>query len=238
MPVYVFAISSENDSNFEAPGFDGAKIRRVVFEDLCTWVCDFNGTQIRPQRKHLQVHHTSVDALMAEMTVLPMAFGMIAETDDDVRHFMESSYPALMAQIERLKDAVEIGVKVRVGAPNLFEFMVARSPELQTIRDNLSSRPLSREEQIEVGRMVANAIGHMRELHTQTLEKGLLEVSRDARRLDVRDDHETVNLAFLVPRPEIVNFEQRVEAVARILDDECIVKITGALAPYSFVTMG
>ena len=121
--------------------------------------------KLRPERRRLAAHHEVLKRLMNEHTVLPMAFGLIAESDDDVRQILRLNRKAFVGQLDRVRGKVEMGVRVAWDVPNIFELFVTMHEELRALRDQMfrGGRLPSQDEKIELGRLFDRLLAADRE---------------------------------------------------------------------------
>ena len=104
-------------------------------------VSDLPDKKVRPERRRLAAHHEVLRRLMADHTVLPMAFGLIADGPESVHRILRLNRDVFDEQLERLRGKVEMGLRVNWDVPNIFEYIVASHPELAALsRPDLSRR--------------------------------------------------------------------------------------------------
>ena len=101
---YVYAVTEARDRALQPPLYevDRGRLAAVVADHATP----------EPTPDSLWRHEEIVEALMAEGPVLPMRFG---STTDDVAALLDRRHDALLAGLEQVRGAVELGVRV-VGA--------------------------------------------------------------------------------------------------------------------------
>src|SRR5690348_15449687 len=87
--TYVYCVGSaeafaDTHDLFTAEGVGGG-VRVVTYNGLAAVVGDSLRRHFELNREHLLAHHRVLDEAMARSTVLPVAFGTVAEGDHDVR---------------------------------------------------------------------------------------------------------------------------------------------------------
>src|SRR5205814_5184023 len=65
-----------------------------------------------PTRENALAHEHAIETVMREFTVIPMSFGTIFRTEDDVVEFLKDTSDALQDVLRKLKDKIEFGLKV------------------------------------------------------------------------------------------------------------------------------
>ena len=100
--------------------------------------------------------------------MLPMAFGIIAEAPKPSRRSCPATTTAFLKQLQRVAGMVEMGLRVSLDVPNIFEYFVNTHPELRAARDRFlgPNRNPSQEDKIELGRLFDRLLNEDREAYT------------------------------------------------------------------------
>ncbi len=236
--LYLYAIAETNALDEDGKtGVKEAPIRTVSDEDLAAVVSSAPDGKLRPRRRNLKAHHDLLKALMEETTVLPMAFGVIAEGgEEQVRSFLRQHYGTLRAQLDRVHGHAEVGLRVKWNVDDIFEHFVDQYDELRELRDAVFSgdgEP-SRQEKIRVGEEFEALLQDVRAAHRSTVEAHLETACRAIEADDPKDETEVMNLACLVPKDGVSNFEDAVVSAAEEFSDAFTFTYTDPMAPYSF----
>lgn len=237
-PTYLYAIADADAvSPEDETGVQGAPVRTLQEGDLAAVVSPAPDGQLRPRRSNLKGHHDLLKDLTEETTVLPMAFGVVAEGPQQVRTFLQEHRGTLQAQLDRVRDHVEIGLRVQWNVDDIFEYFVERHEELRELRDAVfagEGEP-SRQQKIQVGEEFEALLQSERDRHRDRIEKHLRDACRAIEADDPKDEHEVVNLACLVPRSGGEEaFEEALMAAAQEFSDDFTFTYTDPMAPYSF----
>ena len=216
-------------------GIDGGELTAVV-SDVPT------REELRPERRLLAAHQRVLDRVIdASPAVLPVAFGTVADSSAGVRELLDRYQEDFSQQIERIEGKVEMGVRLTYHAsnPNLFEFLVASSPELLAERDRVtrSGRELTREEKIDLGQQVDAVLGSKREEYAERLVQALGDLGIDSKLNPLRNESELVNLAVLVPKDRRAEFDAAIQSAASLFPDSFVIEQVGPFPPYDFVEM-
>jgi Gas vesicle synthesis protein GvpL/GvpF len=114
---------------------------------------------------------------------------------------------------------------------------VRERPELAELRESLRGRPgpATYYERIRLGELVANAVAGKRE-EISGLVAGTLGRFAAATKLgDPLHEQMLANVAFLVDRSRLPEFDAAVDALDRELDEHVRLRYTGPLPPHNFV---
>ena len=227
----------------ELSGVEDGKVYGIEGGGLTAVVSDVpTREELRPERRLLAAHQRVLDHVTdTSPTVLPVAFGTVAESGAGVRELLDRYQEDFSQQMKRVEGKIEMGVRLtyRASKPNLFEFLIASSPELRAERDRAaeSGRELTREEKIDLGQKVDAVLGSMRDEYAEKLVQALGDFGIDSKRNPLRNESELVDLAVLVPRDKREEFEAALEAAAALFPDTFVLEQVGPFPPYDFVDM-
>ena len=218
-------------------GIDGAAVYAVSQGPVAAVVSDITEKRIRPERKNLVAHHAVVKRLMEDTTILPVAFGTIADSPKAVREILKENSDAFVEQLDRVRGKVEMGLRVAWDVPNIFEYIVNRHPELAALRDSVlgKQRGPSQEDKIELGRLFDRLLSQDRERHTEAVVEVLAPHCVDIKQNQPREEREVMHLACLVDRDAQKGFEDGVFEAAKLFDNNFAFDFNGPWAPHHFV---
>jgi hypothetical protein len=218
-------------------GVDGAEVYSMGDGRVSAVVSDLPDRKVRPERRKLAAHHEVLKKLMASRTVLPMAFGLIADGPESVKRILRLNAPVFADQIRRLEGKVEMGLRVAWDVPNIFEYALTIHPELSELRDQIfrGGREPSQDDKIEVGRTFDRLMTEDRENHTDRVSQVLQAHCSEIKVNKIRNDREVLNLACLVDRDKMKDFEAGVIEAARSFDNHFAFDFNGPWPAHNFV---
>jgi hypothetical protein len=246
--TYLYAVvSGLSDTDFGPLGLFDSQVYTVAIANgggqLIAVVSDIpTREELRPERKHLAAHQRVVrKAIDGSRVVLPVSFGTVAESADGIRGLLTRYQADLSEQMRRVEGKVEMAARTYYKAerPSVFDFFVARSPELAEARDRLagSGRVPTRDEKIELGQAFERALSGARDDYARALESELQPYCAELKRSPVRNEQDLVRLACLVPKEKQGEFQSALERSARAMPDEFGVEENGPLPPYDFIDL-
>jgi hypothetical protein len=238
---YLYAIIPEGvDLKFGEIGIDGGKVYLITDDHVSAVVSDFKNGKIRPERRHLAAHQAVLKSIMKEESPLPISFGMIAGSTEEIRRILSLNWKSFADQLKRVHGKVEMGVRVVWDVPNIFEYFVNIHKELRETRDKLfgGSRNPTQDDKIEVGRLFEWLLKDDRENLTQRVEEGLESTCFEITRLPPRNEKDVMNLACLVARERVEkDFEAAICEIAQNFDNNFTFDFNGPWAPHNFVNV-
>lgn len=238
MSRYLYAvIGGGEEKSFGPIGIDGTTVYAIVQGELSAVVSDVPNEKVRPERRKLAAHHEVLKRLAQEHALLPMTFGIIAESPSTVRRLLSGNQARLAEQLRLVAGKIEMGLRVHWDVANIFEYFVARFPELRAFRDRLfrADGGPSQDERIELGRFFERLLTRSRQEYTERVLAFLRTSCADIKINDLRHEKEVMNLACLVGREAQKDFEQAVCAAAKGFDNHYAFDISGPWPPHHFV---
>lgn len=235
---YLYAVCRPGVGSLGTCGIGASEVYPIVEGDVGAVVSDVaEGTRLRPERRNLAAHQGVLKRLVVTSSVLPVAFGVVADSELDVRRILTRNQKTLLAELHHVDGKVEMGLRVSWEVPNIFEYFVIRHEELLEARERLygDCREPSQDEKIEMGRLFDRLLNEDRDEDTEKVEAVLSPIASELKRGRVRSEREVMNLACLVQREELATFEAAVLASAQLFDDSYSFDYNGPWAPHSFV---
>ncbi len=238
MGKYLYAIvAGSGDRTYGPIGINGGVVHTLSHGSVAAVVSDITEKRIRPERKNLAAHNAVVKRLMEDTTILPVAFGTLADSPLAVRNILKKHSAAFVEQLDRVRGKVEMGLRVTWDVPNIFEYFVNRHRELAELRDSVlgKQRGPSQEDKIELGRRFDRLLTQERERHTEAVVEVLAPHCVDIEQNQPREEREVMHLACLVDRDAQKGFEDGVFEAAKLFDNNFAFDFNGPWAPHHFV---
>jgi hypothetical protein len=236
--IYVYAITDRPQAALPSQlGLHDAGLDKVIWRDVVAVVSTFDGAKLSRSGDELWRHEAVVEALMCDRAVLPVRFGTLLPSRQDVGDMVCRAYRTLVEDIERVRGRVEIGVRFLTATAFAAEGGAAagRRVESVTMPGNgpgavyLMAR-LAKERELR------NRQHAKLSLVWQAYER-LARQANASRLDDEADDRHGTSAAFLVPRDRMASFRDTVSDVAKA-HPELALLCTGPWPPYSFVSAG
>jgi hypothetical protein len=238
MGVYVYAIGRSGEG--DAPPLKGVfdePVYRIEAGSLSAAVSQCPVAVVRAERRHLAATHATLAALSARSDALPLAFGAVVASENELLRFLDDHREALEAQLRRIAGAVEMSLRLTLEAADPVAYLVARTPALRAARERVfhGRQPPSRDDKIRLGQMFDEALRDYREAHTARVVGDLRAACVEVVALPTRGEREVANLAALAPRGAIDRFEAAVNASAAGVDEAIAFAVGGPWPAHNFV---
>src|SRR5437764_7441692 len=192
-----------------------------------------------PTRENALAHEHVTETVMKANTIIPMSFGTVFRTDDDIREVLKSIHSSLKDVLKQMAGKVEFGLKVTWDRDRVVEELKRENEEIHRFQHELTRKHLQSTyfARMQLGRMIDKALSEraadvVREIY-DTL-RGVCVASRDNKPIG---DKMIMNAAFLIQKDKESEFDAAVNAVAQKFGDRLNFKYTGPWPPYNFVNI-
>ena len=228
------------ESSFEPTpglrGLRGAPVTVITFADIAAVVSQHPVQRLMPARSNVEPHHRVVRQVSGERTLVPAAFGHVGDSDADILAVLRANHRDIRAEIDRLAQKCEMGIKVSWNVDNIFNFMVRTNRELRQFRDRVfRGREPSMNDKLQVGATFEATLAHERERLTALVLGAVKPVIRDVFHTPPRQEKTACELALLIDRARMAEFEEALRHMATLFDANFTIEYTGPWPPYSFV---
>ena len=239
MMSYVYAVTDRpNEPLPQQLGLGDEVLARVVFSDIGAVVSVHDGSHVTAAADKVWRHEQVAESLMSAHAVLPMRYGTLLASLDEVEGMLRRGYPKFVEDLARVRDHVEVGIR----------FMVLREPAAISATGGnsqlLQSDALAQSATAPGTAYLRTKLTkehERRDRHRADLElvrktyRILAEHAAAAKLDDDRGDAPAVSAAFLVHRGGLAAFKK---LVARLADADLDLALlcTGPWPAYSFVS--
>lgn len=243
--VYVYGIlpgDVELESETTGVGDPPAPVRLVKYRDIAALVSDVDVAKPLGTPQDLLAHEDLLDASAAEVAVLPMKFGAVVASEDAVTaELLEPHYDGFRAALEELEGFAEYVVKGRYVEQAILAEILAENPAAADLAAQATSAGAdllaSREQQIQLGEIIGQAVEVKREQDTRVLGDALAgQVSASVVR-PPSHELDAVHAAFLIEASAEQRLQQALTKLAADWDGRVELQLIGPLAAYDFVGM-
>ena len=237
---YVYCIIRSDQSLTFGPigiGEEPAPVYTVRCDDLSAVVSDAPLGVLDPTRDNVLAHQRVNETVMSEHTVLPMSFGTVFKTRDDVTAFLKSAYRAFSDVLDKMENKLEFGLKVLWDRDAVIREIEVEDEDIHRLKNEIAAQKGSTYfARMQYGRLIDAALQAKSERYVSEIFDRLRDVSVAARANKPIGDRMILNAAFLVSRASEDAFDQRVKELGAN-HDKLTFKYTGPWPPYNFVNI-
>lgn len=237
---YVYCIvRSEHPLSFGPIGIgeEPSPVYTVRCDDLSAIVSDAPLGVFDPTRDNVLAHQRVNETVMREHTVLPMSFGTVFKTRDDVATFLKSAYRAFSDVLDKMENKLEFGLKVIWDREAVIRAIEEEDEDIHRLKNEIAAQKGSTYfARMQYGRLIDSALQSRLERYVSEIFDRLRNVSVAARANKPIGDRMILNAAFLVTRDTEDVFDARVKELGAT-HDKLTFKYTGPWPPYNFVNI-
>jgi hypothetical protein len=236
MAVHIYGVvSAATRLPGPLPGRREAPVRLVVHGDLAAVVSEIDA-DARLRRDDLLAHARVLESLVEDSTVLPMRFGVIVETDEEVAHnVLEAGEDRLTALLSSFDGLVQLTVKAYHDQDRALRHLFRERPELRELRDQAAAGRASYHSQLTLGEAIARALDELASDDAAMVYDELAGLAEHIVSSEVNAKDQILDAALLVQRGARTKTDEGVTRLRRTLPDRVRLRYIGPLPPYSFV---
>jgi hypothetical protein len=237
---YVYCIIKSDRPLYFGPlglGLEPAEVHTVIYRDLAAVVSSTPMVVQDPTRENVLAHQRVNETVMREHTVIPMSFGTVFKTADDIVELLRSAYEAFTDVLNKMQDKFEFGLKVLWDRDQTIRDIEHEDEDIRRLKGEISSQAGSTYfARMQYGRLIDQALQLRSERYVAEIFGALRDVSVASRSNKPIGDRMIMNAAFLVARDMEQAFDARVKEIGSRYE-KLTFKYTGPWPPYNFVNI-
>jgi hypothetical protein len=235
--VYVYGVLRASElGSVSVAGVEGSEVRGVEHGGLAALTSRVTGGALAAARE-VRAHWRVLDEASKNATVLPVRFGTVLESDDDVRaRLLEPNADNLAALLEEVAGCVQLTVKGDYKEEALMREVIRGSPAVAELRERIRRVPdaAGYYDRIRLGELVAAEVAGRRADDTRQALETLRPHAVAAKEEAPTHPNAAFNLAFLIEREKEPAFSKSVGDLVDELGGRVDLRYVGPLPPYSF----
>ena len=237
---YVYCVIEAPDPLRFGPigiGAHPSDVYTVHFKNLAAVVSDAPLEVLDSTREHVLAHERVNETVMREHTVIPMSFGTIFKTREDIVELLRSAAEAFGDVLNKMQNKLEFGLKVLWDRDQVIREVEAEDEDISRLKKEISGQKgPTYFARMQYGRLVDAALQARSERYVAGILDQLRDVSVASRVNKPIGDKMIMNAAFLISRDREAAFDSKVKSIASQFD-KLTFKYTGPWPPYNFVNI-
>lgn len=238
---YIYGIIKETQKRkFTIHGVDNQEVYSINYKNIAAIVSDTEAVETDPTRKNVLSHAAVQETLLKEYDLLPMRFGMIADSDNEVKSLLARSYEGFINELNRLSGKIEVELKIFWDQETMMKELESKNNELTKLKAKLSISKSPAEIQsllVEAGKQVENLAKSWKATYALGVYDSLRELSAEALINEPVGVKNILNASFLIDRSKEGQFKEEIYKLDSKYQNKLIFKYVGPLPPYSFVNL-
>ena len=237
---YVYCIIESGDPLKFGPigiGADPSDVYTVHYKNLAAVVSDAPLEVLDSTRENVLAHERVNETVMREHTVIPMSFGTIFKTREDIVELLRSAAEAFGDVLNKMQNKLEFGLKVLWDRDQAIREVENEDEDISRLKKEISGQKgPTYFARMQYGRLIDSALQARSERYVAEILEQLREVSVASRINKPIGDKMIMNAAFLIARDQETAFDGKVKSIASRFD-KLTFKYTGPWPPYNFVNI-
>lgn len=240
---YIYCIIGTNqERNFGPSGIGdrGDDVLTIGYDSLSMVVSNHPVTKLVVNRENMLAHERVIEEVMKEFTVLPVRFGTIAVSADEIRNLLDRRYMEFKNLLRDMDHKVELGVKALwKDMKCIFGEIVDENEDISRCRGEIrnESGSVNVKARMEIGTMVQSALEMKKEKESGRLLDVLRRISFDHRLNRTVGDEMFMNASFLVTKGREKEFDTIMDDLSEAERDRTRFLYAGPLPAYNFVNL-
>jgi|KBSSwiStaDraftv2_1062776.scaffolds.fasta_scaffold03397_9 hypothetical protein len=237
---YVYCIIKATDvQRFGSIGLgtEPGEVYTVHYKDIAAVTSDPPTEVPDATRENVLAHERVNEAVMRSYTVIPMSFGTVFKTREDIVELLRGAYEAFTDVLGKMEDKLEYGLKLLWDRDVAVREVEKDDEEVRRLKSEISAqRGSTYFARMQYGRLLEAALQTRSERYVNEIFAQLRDVSVASRANKPIGDRMIMNAAFLVSRDEEGAFDARVKELGSQYD-KLTFRYTGPWPPYNFVNI-
>lgn len=237
---YVYCIVKSTDAlRFGAIGLgaEPGEVHTVHYKDIAAVTSDTPTEVPDATRENVLAHERVNEAVMRSHTVIPMSFGTVFKTREDIVELLRGAYEAFIDVLGKMEDKLEYGLKLLWDRDVAVREVEKDDEEVRRLKSEISAQKGSTYfARMQYGRLLEAALQTRSERYVNDIFAQLRDVSVASRANKPIGDRMIMNAAFLVARDQEGAFDARVKELGSAYD-KLTFRYTGPWPPYNFVNI-
>jgi hypothetical protein len=218
-------------------GAEAGEVYTVHYKDIAAVTSDTPTEVPDATRENVLAHERVNEAVMQSHTVIPMSFGTVFKTRDDIVELLRGAYEAFIDVLGKMEDKLEFGLKLLWDREVAVREVEKDDEEVRRLKTEISSQKGSTYfARMQYGRLLEAALQTRSERYVNEISAQLRDVSVASRTNKPIGDRMIMNAAFLVSREQEAEFDARVKELGSRYD-KLTFRYTGPWPPYNFVNI-
>ena len=240
---YIYCIiETKQERNFGPIGIGqrGDEVLTIGYDDLSMVVSSYHLTKITINKENMLAHQKVTEEVMKEFdSVLPVRFGTIASTADEIRNLLDRRYREFKIALNDMQHKVELGVKgIWTDMQGIFDEIVKENKTIRDLKEALEKEgDKNTQAKMGLGRMVKHALEKKKEKQAEEIASKLRRTAYNYKLNATAGDEMFMNAAFLLDKGREKEFDNIMDDLSKDYKDRIKFMYAGPLPVFNFVNI-
>ncbi len=242
---YIYCIiATEYDVNLGPIGVGGRGdlVSTIGFDGLCMVVSDHPLSRFVVNPENMVAHQKVIEKVMKEFrSVLPIRFGTIAATPDEIRNLLNRRYSEFMELLKQFENKMELNVRgTWKNMGMIYKEIDKEHVELQKIRAEIEQLDDPEKKKLkiaEAGTLVEHALIEKKLEETSEIIEAFRKSVFEYKHNKLTGDAMFMNTAFLMNSGREIEFDNIMTALGARFEDRSDFVYTAPLPIFNFIDL-
>jgi hypothetical protein len=241
--IYIFCSiqSEEKDLDFNDVTIEGIDrhVFAIPYKDAVMVAAEVPMKIYHPNKENLMAHQKVISDVMTKHdTVIPISFGNVFHSTEDVKVLTENLYPQFKQLFPAIKGKIELGLKV-IGKKEWLEEEINKNPEVEKKKQTVQgkSQNAGYYDRIQLGGLAQKFFKDLQEEMKLEIFNPLEELSASAKANEPIGETMLLNTAFLIDRDDEQLFDKKINQLHDKWKDKVDFKYSGPWPAYNFINI-
>jgi len=240
---YIYCIiETKQERNFGPVGIGkrGDEVLTIGYDDLSMVVSNFPLTELTASKENMLAHQKVIEDVMKEFdSVLPVRFGTIASSVDEVRNLLDRRCREFKTVLRDMDHKIELGVKgIWKNMETIFSEIVEENKAIKNLKEALTGKNGNdMQAKMDLGRMVKKALDEKKQKQAGKIIDRLRRTSYEHRLSNTISDEMFMNAAFLVGKGREKEFDNIMDDLGNEYKNRIKFMYAGPLPVFNFVNI-
>ncbi|MBU4600841.1 GvpL/GvpF family gas vesicle protein [Candidatus Parcubacteria bacterium] len=238
------AFGQANASGLSYIGINHQVINILNYQDIAAAVSDtpvinFDRLDKKELTRHIAIHQQVNEEIMKDYNVAPMAFGIIAPNNEEIKCILAKAYIQFKTALKTTAGKVEFAVQVWWDQKKLLEELVNTNSEIQGLRQQLSVKTsiLGLPLKLKLGRLIQRQAEAYKQTNIKNIEAFLRIMAHDFTLNKLISEDMIANFSFLIEKSREFELDSKMQELGKKYEGKLRFKYIGPMPPYSFVNI-
>ncbi len=242
---YVYCIiATSYECNFGAIGIGGRGdlVSTIGFQGLSMVVSDHPLDHFVLNPENILAHQKVIEAVMGQFSsVIPVKFGTVAATPDEIRNLLDRRYSELSELLERFENKVEFNLKAswrNMGA--IYKEIDKENAGLKKLRNKIEKSADEEKRKVlilEAGHIIEEALQKKKELEADEIVTAFRKTVVACKHNKTTGEAMFMNTAFLLDKGREVEFDNLMTDLGEKFKERSDYYYTGPLPIFNFIDL-
>ncbi len=242
---YIYCIiASEYDVNLGTVGIGGRGdlVTTIGLDGLSMVVSNHPLTRFVVNPENILAHQQVIEIAMSEFSsVLPVRFGTIAATPDEIRNLLDRRYNEFMELLHRFENKVELNVRGNwKDMKDIYKEIDKECVELQRVKNEIKGLKDNRKRKLrieEAGNLIKQEMKRKKDQETEKIMDFLRRSVFDYKCNKTDEESMFINAAFLVNSGREVEFDNIMEELGGMYQNRSDFVYATRLPIFNFIEL-